>query len=122
MATRRVAKNLHKEDLAEKAQDIEVAIQVKTSQQTRHNLDPVSFFVNRLWGRRPDGVAINEALQIVYILEFKRSQDRDKGYLEVKEAEANVLHKSIISALRAAALEWEFEQINFVVDNRGFGC
>jgi len=40
----------------------------------------------------------------------------------VKEAEANVLHKSIISALRAAALEWEFEQINFVVDNRGFGC
>jgi len=37
----------------------------------------------------------------------------------VKEAEANVQHKSIISALRAAALKCEFEQINFVVDNRG---
>ena len=94
MATRRVAKNLHKEDLAEKAQDIEVAIQVKTSQQTRHNLDPVSFFVNRLWGRRPDGVAINEALQIVYILEFKRSADKDEGFLEVKEAATNEQYRS----------------------------
>jgi len=37
----------------------------------------------------------------------------------VKEAEANEQHKSIISALKAAALEWEFEQINFVVVNCG---
>jgi len=37
----------------------------------------------------------------------------------VKEAEANEQHK-IISALRADALEWEFGQINFVVNNRGF--
>ena len=43
------------------------------------------------------------ALQIVYILEFKRSTDKDKGFLEVKDAEANELHKSIISALKAAA-------------------
>jgi len=50
-------------------------------------------------GRRPDGVAINEALQIVHILEFKRSTDRDEGYLEVKEAEANKQHKSTIGAL-----------------------
>jgi len=32
----------------------------------------------------------------------------------VKEAEANQHHKSIISVLKAAALEWEFEQITFV--------
>ena len=31
------------------------------------NLNPVSFSVNYFWGRRPDGVAINEALQY-YIL------------------------------------------------------
>jgi len=37
----------------------------------------------------------------------------------VKGAEANEEHKSIISALKAAALEWEFEQINFVVGNHG---
>jgi len=37
----------------------------------------------------------------------------------VKDAEANEQHKSIISALKAAALEWEFEQIKFVVFNRG---
>jgi len=96
-----------------------VTIPVKTSQETRYNLDPGSFFVNRFWGRRPDGVAINEALKIVYILEFKRSTDRDEGFLEVKDAEANAQHRSIIGALKAAAPEWEFEPINFVVGNRG---
>jgi len=30
-----------------------------------------------------------------------------------------VQHKSIIEALRAAALEWTFEQINFVAGRRG---
>jgi len=37
----------------------------------------------------------------------------------VKEAEANEQHKSIVSALKAAAPKWEFEQINFVMGNRG---
>ena len=51
------------------------------------------------------------ALQIVYILEFKRSTDRDEGFLEVKEAGGYAQHKCIIDALKAAALEWEFEQL-----------
>ena len=72
-----------KEELAEKAQGIEVSIPVKKSQEARYNLDSGSFFVNRFWGRRPDGVAINEALKIVYILEFKPLTDRDEGFLEV---------------------------------------
>jgi len=37
----------------------------------------------------------------------------------MKDAEANEQHKSIIRALKAAAPEWEFEQINFVEGNRG---
>ena len=37
----------------------------------------------------------------------------------MKDAEANQQHKSIIGALKAAAPEWEFEQINFVVGNCG---
>jgi len=86
--------------------------------EARYNLDPGSFFVNRFWGRRPDGVAINEALKIGYTLEFKRSTDRDEGFLEVKDAEANEQHKRIIGALKAAAPKWEFEQIHFVVGNR----
>ena len=65
-----------------------MTILVRKSQETWYNFDPTAFFVNRFWGRRPDGVAINEALQIVYILEFKRSTDRDVGFLEVKETEA----------------------------------
>jgi len=43
----------------------------------------------------------------------------DEGFLEVKDAGANEQHKRIIGALKAAAPEWEFEQINFVVGNRG---
>jgi len=58
-------------------------------------------------------------MQMVYILEFTRSTDRDNGFLQVKEAEADEQHKSIIGALKAAAPKWEFEQINFVVGNRG---
>ena len=54
-------------------------------------------------------------MKIVYILEFKRSTDRDGGFLKMKDAEANEQHKSIIGALKVAAPEWEFEQINFVV-------
>jgi len=96
-----------------------VPILVKKIQEARYNLDPESFFVNRSWGRRLDWVAINEALQIGCILEFERSTDRDEGFLEVKDAEANEQHKSIISTLRAAAQEWEFEQVNFVVGHRG---
>jgi len=69
-----------KEELAEKAQDIEVTIPVKKSQEARYNLDPGSFFENRFWGRRPDRVAINVALKILYILEFKRSTDRDEEF------------------------------------------
>jgi len=96
-----------------------VTIPVKESKLTRDNLDPGSFFVNRFWDRRPDGVAINVALKIVYILEFKRSTDRDERFLEVKDAEANEQHNSIIGAPKAAAPEWEFDLINFVVGNRG---
>ena len=64
-----------KEELAENAQDIEVTIPVKKSQEARYNLDPESFFVNRFWSRQLDGVAINEALKIVDILECKQSTD-----------------------------------------------
>ena len=42
----------------------------------------------------------------------------DEGFPEVKEAEANEQHKSIIIALKAAALKWDFEQINLVMGNR----
>ena len=103
-----------KEELAEKAQEIEVI----QSQEARYKLDPGSFFENLFWGRRQDGEAINEDMQNVYVLEFQRSTDRDEEFLEVKEAEANEQQKSIIGALKAAAPEFEFEKINFVMDNR----
>ena len=91
------------EELATKSQDIELTTPVQKSQEVQYNSDPGAFFRNYFWGRRPDGFAINEALQIAYIFEIKRSTDRDEGFLQVKEAEANEQHKSIIGALKAAA-------------------
>jgi len=74
--------------LSEKAQETEVTIPVNKSQERQYNLDPVSFFINRFWDTRPDGVVINETLRIVYNLDFKWSTDRDK-FLKVKEVETN---------------------------------
>ena len=39
--------------------------------------------------------------------------------LRVQEDEGNEQHRSIIQALKAAAKEWTFEQINFVAGRRG---
>jgi len=63
-------------------------------------------------------ISINKNHRTLYILEFKRSCDRNKDFLRVKEDEANEQHKSIIDALKAAAPEWTFEQI-FVEGSRG---
>jgi len=95
-----------KESLEEKAQNIEMTIPVKNSQEARYNLDAGSFFDTLFWGRRPDGVTMNEDMQIVYILGFKRSSDRDEGFL----AEANEQHESITGALKAAAPKREFAE------------
>jgi len=62
---------------------------------------------------------INKNHRTLYILEFKRSSDRNADFLGVKEDEANEQHKSIIEALKASAPEWTFEQINFVAGRRG---
>jgi len=62
---------------------------------------------------------INKYHQTLYIVEFKQSSDQNKNFLRVKEDEANKQHRSIIEALRAAAPEWMFEQINFVAGRRG---
>ena len=62
---------------------------------------------------------INKNNRTLYILEFKRSSDRNENFLRVKEVEANEQHKSIIEALKVAAPEWIFETINFVAGRRG---
>jgi len=62
---------------------------------------------------------INKNHWTLNILEFKRSSDRNDDFLRVKEDEANKQHRSIIQALKAAAPEWTFEQINFVADPQG---
>jgi len=46
---------------------------------------------------------INKNRRTLYILEFKRSSDKNEDCLGVKEDEANEQHKSSIEALKAAA-------------------
>jgi len=108
-----------KELLTEKAADIENTIAVKEHEREDYDFDPTMFHENRFCSRRPDGIVINKYHQTLYILEFKQSSDRNKDFLRVKEDEANEQHRSIIEVLRAAALEWTFEQINFVAGRRG---
>jgi len=62
---------------------------------------------------------INKNHRTLFILEFKRSSDRNKDFRWVKEDEANKQHGSIIQALKAAAPEWTFEQIVFCGKERG---
>jgi len=49
VATRRVSKNLQQGRAGGEGTGIEVTTPVKKSQETRYNLDPESFFVNRFW-------------------------------------------------------------------------
>ena len=94
---------------------------VRDSFLERHDFDPTKFYENYSWNRRLDGIVINKNHPTLYILKFKRSSDRNEDFLGVKEDEANEQHKleSIIEALKAAAPEWTFKQINFVAQRRG---
>jgi len=108
-----------RESLTEKAADIVKTIVVKEHERERYDFDPAMFEENRFWNRRPNGIVINKNHRTLYILEFKQSSDRNEDFLRVKEDEANKQHRSNIEALRAAAPEWTFEQINFVAGRRG---
>jgi len=103
----------------EKAADIGKSIAVKEHERARYDFDPTMFYENRFWNRRPDGIVINKHHRTLYILEFKLSSDRNEDFLRIKEDEANDQHKSIFEALKAAAPEWTFEQINFVARRCG---
>ena len=69
------------------------------------------FYENRFWNQRPDGIVINKNHRTLYILEFKRSTDRNEDFLGVKKDEADEQHTSIIEALKAAAPEWTFDRL-----------
>ena len=91
-----------------KAAEIEKTISVKEHEREGYAFDSTMFYENRFWNRWPDGRVINKNHQTLYILEFKRSSDRNENFLGVKEDEANKQHKSIIEALIVAAPEWTF--------------
>ena len=99
--------------------EIEKTIVVKEHERKRHDFNPIMFYENRFWSRRLDGIVINKNRRTLYTLEFKRSSNGSEDFLRVKEDEANEQHKSIIEALKAAAPEWTFEQVNFVAGRRG---
>ena len=107
-----------RELLTEKAAEIEKTISVKEHERERYYFDPTMLYENRFWNWRPDGIVINNNHQTIYILEFKRSSDRNEDFLRVKGDEANEQHNSIIGALQVAVPELTFEQIYFVAGRR----
>jgi len=111
-----------RESLIKKAADIEKTISVK-----EHERGTLRFRCgNVLWkslleseARWHSNIVINKYHRTLYILEFQWSSDRNKDFLWVKEDEANKQHRSILEAIRAAAPEWTFEPISFVVGRCG---
>ena len=99
-----------RESLTEKTAVIEktISVPLKEHERTRYDFDrdPTIFYENCFWNRRSDGIVTKKNHRTLYILDFKRSSDRNTDFLRVKEDEANEQHKSIIEALRAAAPEW----------------
>ena len=95
-----------RESLTDKAAEIEKTISVKEHERELYDFDPM-FSENRFWNRRPDGIVINKNHPTLYILEFKRSSDRNEDFLRVKEDEANEQHKSInfVAGRRGAVVE-----------------
>jgi len=71
-----------RESLTEKAVEIEKTISVKEHKRKRHDFDPKMFYENGFWNRRLDGIVINKNHRTLYILEFKRTSDRNEDYLE----------------------------------------
>jgi len=94
-----------RESLTEKAAEIEKTIVMKEYERERYDFDPTMFYENRFWNRRPGGIVIKKKHQTPYIVEFKRSSDRNEDFLRVKKDEANEQHNSIIEALEVAAPE-----------------
>ena len=78
-----------RESLTEKAEVVEKTIFVKEHERERYDFDPTMFYGNRFWNLRPDGIVINKHHRTLYILELKRSSDRNKDFLKVQEDEAN---------------------------------
>ena len=106
-----------KQQVSEKAKEVEKKLPVLKHQQARWKSNPESFFVNRFWGLRQDGVAVDIKKKKVFVLEFKWSTDRVERFLGMKEAAVNEQHSSIIEVLRAVADGWVVEQIHFVAGN-----
>ena len=79
-----------RDSLTEKAADIKKRSLCKSTKgHTMISNDPTMFFENRFWNLRPDGIVINKHHRTLYILELKRSSDRNKDFLRVQEDEAN---------------------------------
>jgi len=74
-----------RELLTGKAEDIVKTIAVKEHERERYDFNPTMFNENRFWNRRPDGIVINKNHRTLYILDCKRSSNRNKDFLRVKE-------------------------------------
>jgi len=70
-----------KESLTEKAAEIEKIISVKEHKRERYDFDSKMFYENHFWNRRPGGIVIIKNHRTLYILEFKRSSDRNEDFL-----------------------------------------
>jgi len=67
---------------------------VKEHEREHHDFDPTMLYENCFLNQRLDGVVNNTNHRILNTLGFKRSSDRDEGFLGVKKDEANKQQKT----------------------------
>jgi hypothetical protein len=74
----------------------------------------------RFWRRRPDGFAVNEKENIIYVLEFKRVSDAGQEYVVETQQLAEAQHLAVTQGLQKLFkdTQWTVERLSFVVGHK----
>ena len=73
-----------------------------------------------LGDRRFDGVAVNRAKQVIYTFEFKRTSDREHGYVQRCDERATEQYASLLQIVRGFVTSkgWKVQSVNFIAGTK----
>ena len=73
-----------------------------------------------LGNRRFDGVAVDQTNQVIYTFEFKRTSDREHGYLQRCDERAKEQYASLLQIVRGfvESKGWKVQAVNFIAGTK----
>jgi hypothetical protein len=73
-----------------------------------------------LGNRRFDGVAVNQAKRVMYTFEFKRTLDREHGYVLRCGERATEQYASLLQIVRGFVTSkgWKVQSVNFIAGTK----